>query len=37
MDDNRKYSVKEYRESLYNHLNNKKRFDHKNLIIRNLQ
>lgn len=36
MDDNFKYSVKEYRDALYMHLNEKKKNDHKHLIIRNL-
>ncbi|CAD8111786.1 unnamed protein product [Paramecium sonneborni] len=35
MDDNRKYSVKEYRDNLYSHITQKKKLEHK-ILIRNL-
>ena len=36
MDDNHKYSIKEYRDALYTHISQKKKAEHKSLIIRNL-
>ena len=36
MDDNHKYSIKEYRDALYTHIAQKKKAEHKSLIIRNL-
>ena len=35
MDDNHKYSVKEYRDALYTHISQKKKLEHK-ILIRNL-
>lgn len=36
MDDNHKFSIKEYRDALYNRISSKKKMEHKSLIIRNL-
>lgn len=36
MDDNHKYTVKEYRDALYTHIAQKKKMEHKTLIIRNM-
>ncbi|CAD8125745.1 unnamed protein product [Paramecium sonneborni] len=35
MDDNHKYSIKDYQNTLYNHIVQKKRIEHKSLIFRN--
>lgn len=36
MDDNHKYSIKEYRDALYTHISQKKKLEHKTLVLKNV-